>query len=597
MYQFSSKNKLLLWIGIVILLAGCGIPQATLTTTPFSTQTTTLPSTPTTVFTSSLTPTIPGPTPTAIPHALRVAVIHEPGWNADILLSAPPLPNFVNINPDGKILFTGQHLDSIFEVREGGNISVFATFPGMNLEAFYYDSLGQLWLSTNSQGIYRVTDEEQPVRIAEGGVNRWFDFDSLNNLYAVDSNSTNIQKITPTGEISVLIENVSTTKIMIGPNDEIIFMDITGRLVQVMPDGELRIIATQLGFDSKFAFAPDGTLYNLDWSGLSTINIETGLINRIHWYDRFNNSGNGLAFDNTGTLYTYHPSYPIYKIDLEEQTSQLIYRPRVNTTAMAIGPEGYVYVAYGDLLPSGQSTIYRIIDEQSLEEVVRVPYGLPISLAFDDRGTGYIGVADREKDQKILTFDLSTGAITEYVQPLCYPNSIGIDPTTNYLWWFSCDLLHYKDEAGNVHNLSIPANTSNKNLFFGPNGQLYAIFWLTVTGSAVPLPHGVFTLEEDGTWVELADLSSDDPDVSLAMGAVCPDNKLYVITHLDAQALGVPNYRGNLNGVLRIEPDGTLEIVAGGFSVDPFIAACDQKSGDLIFTAQEAVYRLYRTSE
>ena len=89
-------------------------------------------------------------------------------------------------------------------------------------------------------------------------------------------------------------------------------------------------------------------------------------------------------------------------------------------------------------------------------------------------------------------------------------------------------------------------------------------------------------------------MTNEDPYITWAMAAVCPDGRLYVITHTDTGEMGISGWKGTLNGVLRLEPDGTLKLMAGGFSADAFAVACDAQTGDLIFTSIEAIYRVKR---
>ncbi len=592
-FHRCKSIRYVMLIGIISSLIGC--------------TTTTLPETPPlnpTLSNEQQTPlpsiappsptSPPRPTATRIPFALRNAVYHETGWNTDILLIPDTPPQFVNIDPDNKILFIGHQGDTIYEVNDDGSLTTYAHFPGVKLEGFHFDPSGQLWLSTNRDGIFRVNDAGKLVRVADGRTNRRFDFDSPGNLYAVDFPSPNIQKITPQGEISILVDNFPTAVIAVNSSDEVFSMDRSGRLVQIMPGGQLKTIAENLGNESNIGFAPDGTLYNLDWSGLYTIDVQVGTVNKVGWYEKYSNTGNGIVIDRLGNMYTYHPNHPIYRVSLTNRTSEMIYQAKGNTTAMALSPNGEVYLAYGDQLPSGKSTIYRLTEAGQLKEILNIPFGLALSLAFDSTGKGYIGAADRQAGSTITAFDPVTGMTTEIDQPSCFPQSIAVDPVTDDLWWFSCDQLFHRDTNGNIRNIPAPDNATNKFIFFGPDGKLYAIIWFAVTSGTIPAPHGVYSLTANETWTELVDLSTDNPYITWAMGAVCPDNSLYIITHLDAQKMGVRNWKGELNGILRLNSDGTLKTMAGGFSNDAFAVACDRQTGDLIFTTIDAIFRLHQ---
>ncbi len=578
---------------ITISMIGCGpsqpeAPSALLTEQAKTQAGNTSPA-------SSPNPTFtPKPTPTIVPYALQNVIHRELGWKTKIVRTPDSPPQFVNISPEDEVLMIVHHDDSIYKINTDGSLSVYAQFPGVKLECFHFDPSNQLWFSTNRDGTFRVDKDGNPIRIAPAGTNREFVFDSQGNLYAVDYPSNNIQKITPSGKVSVLVDNFTTAVIAINAKDEIFSTDMYGRLVQVMPDGNLKTITENLGIESWIGFAPDNTLYHLNWSGLSTIDVNTGSVTKVDWYDRYSNSGNRLVFDSKGNFYTFHPNHPIYRVSPINQTSEMIYRSKGNTTAMAIAPDGRIYVAYGDQLPSGESVVYQINSDESLQEIVKVPYGLALSLAFANSGTGYLGVADRDKGEMILTFDPITGIVSDLTKPKCYPYSIDVDPITDYLWWFSCNQVHFMNESEIISDLPIPENTRAKYLFFGPDGKLYAILWFPEPGQGQPAPHGVYTRMEDGNWTEIANLTNEDPYVTWAMGTVCPDNSLYVITHMDVKKMLISNIKGTLNGVLRLEIDGNLDFIAGGFSVDAFAIHCEKQTGDLVFTAIDAIYRLYK---
>jgi sugar lactone lactonase YvrE len=371
-------------------------------------------------------------------------------------------------------------------------------------------------------------------------------------------------------------------------------MDHSGNLMQLLPNRESRRIASGIPLEMSIEFAPDGTLYGLDWTGLFTIDIETGDVTKLNWFDPFSNNGDQFDFDSQGNMVTFHANHPIYEVSLAEKTCEMRYHPRGNTTAMALDPAGVLYLAYGNQLPSGESVVYRLKEQGDLEEVLRLSYGLPLAMAFDAQGTGYISLSDRVEGQAIHSFDPQTGASQTYVQPQCYPQSLAVDPVTDYLWWVSCDDVYYRDGSGVDRKIAAPEGSNNKYLFFGLDGTLYAMLWFGSYGGSEAMPHGIFQLAPDGSWTEVADLTNDDPFITWAMGAVCPDGTIYTVTHMDVQLLGIQGI-GSLNAVLRVEPNSELTTIAGGFPVDAFAVLCEQETGDLLFTTIEAIFRFYKT--
>jgi hypothetical protein len=516
----------------------------------------------------------------------------EDGWKAEIVRRAGIIPWQVTIGPNDEVLVIGQYEDTIYRVEDNGDLSVYAIFPGMQILYINFDPSGTLYFSAGmGRKIYRVNEFGIPKLVAQN-VNRFFEFDSSGNLIAGDHSFPGIQEIKPGGTVSALApDDVIVRSLAVGPQDEIVWMDHDGNLLQLLPQLEYRTVASGLPLEIGIEFAPDGTLYGLDWTGLFAIDLETGEVTKQSWFDRFSNNGNGFDFDSQGNMVTFHPNHPIFKVSLAEETSEMLYHPRGNTTTMALDPEGEIYLAYGDQLPSGETVLYHLGAQGDLEEVMRLAYGEPLAIAFDGTGQGYISLSDRQKGETIISFDPDTGTNQEYTQMRCYPQSIAVDPVTDNLWWVSCDDVYYRDESGEEHIVAFPDGSSNKYIFFGQDGALYAILWFGSYGGADAMPHGVFRLQPDGTWVELADLTNDDPFITWAMGAACPDGTIYTVTHMDVQTLGIQGI-GTLNAVLRVEPNGDLTTIAGGFPVDAFTVLCEPKTGDLLFTTIEAIFRL-----
>lgn len=507
-----------------------------------------------------------------------------------VYLSETP-PWVVRAGPNDEVLIHKTHTDTIYQVGDGGKLDVYAAFPNFEIEEFGFDRLGNLWFSTNANKLYEVKNGS-PVLIAQN-VNHRFAFDSLGNVYAVDFPSHGIQKITPDGNVTVLASDVVTSWIDVGPNNEIVVMS-NGRLIQVQPDGQWRVVADGLGLEASSLFAPDGKVYILDtrW-GINIIDLKTGTKQHLSWYDKFSNTGISGAFDHSGRMLTWHPNMPVIRLDFNAKTAEVVYRQRGNTAAMALGPDGNLYVAYGNLLANGETTLYRIVDKTTLEEIFRVPYGFALSIAFAPDGTGFLGVGDREKDGRIYQFDLDTGDFKDLLKPQCWPNSLAVNPLTGNLWWFSCNYIHERDNAGKIRNYPIPQGTSDKSLAFAPDGTLYAVFHFGYSTAEKVAKYGIYRREADDSWTELTDLTHSDPGIVMAMITVCSDGNLYAVQHLYGNEVGI-DYRGIGNTVFLINrTTGDRTPLAWGISPDASVVVCSQEN-HLFFTTIDGIVEFYK---
>ena len=213
-------------------------------------------------------------------------------------------------------------------------------------------------------------------------------------------------------------------------------------------------------------------------------------------------------------------------------------------------------------------------------------------------GHGYLGVADRVKQAMIFSFDPVTGRFDPLFQgfPYCFPLSIDVDPTTGDLWWFSCDSVHRRDAQGRVVDFSIPPNTTNKFLNFGPDGTLYSVLWFGVSDQTIPPPHGLYRRESDGRWTEMVDLTTNDPFITWAIATACPNRTIYLSTGVSESVLDrgrppEPGPGGFSNSLLRLEPDQTLALLAYDLPSDTFAMDCDSKTGDVVLATMAGPIR------
>jgi streptogramin lyase len=502
-------------------------------------------------------------------------------------------PAYVRIGPEGEVLAVQMGSDSIMHVHEDGSLSVYASFPGTLLLCFNFDPAGNLWFSVaNSRDLYRVNADGAPEVVATN-TNRGMEFDSQGNAYLVDFPSHDIQLLTPNGRVSVLADGFGYMRhIALGPNDELVAMDeAAGILYTVAPDGTKTELASGFGPDFTPHFAPDGTLYVLQWSGLQTVDLHTGAKRTLDWFAPYAN-GNDAVFDSQGRMYTFHPNEPIYRVDLAARTSELVFNPRGNTPAMAVAPDGGLYLAYGSELPRGETEVYRVGDNDVLTGLLTVPYGQPATLAFGPDGEGYLGVNDRSAGSALFSFDPLTGSADKISERA--PRAIAFEPQSGEMWWVEGLEVHHRPAGGREVLIPPPPNTDYRNIAFGTDGTLYAMIWTRVPDFTTPAPHGIYRLQDDGSWLLLADMTMKDPNISLANVFTCANGTVITLASIDPDMISPTRDYTSFNALLQMQDDSSLKLLAYDLNIDGFTAQCVGPNVDVYFTTSGGVYRYHQ---
>jgi streptogramin lyase len=393
--------------------------------------------------------------------------------------------------------------------------------------------------------------------------------------------------IDPDGATEVISDAVGGRKFAIGPQGEIVALS-GGNIVRVSDRGEITQIASGYGPEPWLTFGPDGLLYVTHWTGVDVIDLESGSVTSIPWLQNSNISESG-TFAPDGRLLMYHPNTDVYAVDLAAQSVGVYHQVTSNSWAMAASPGDSIYIAFGDGRANGETTIYRVLDIQTLEPVMVVPYGLERSMTFDSQGTGYLAVGDTSTGSAIISFDPASKTFEEYHRPQCFPFSITVHPQTDQVWWEDCNRFVSLDEGGNLVEVDGPPGGENTSLGITPEGEFYAIAFFNRANPDSPYEHRLYHWDEAGsTWNEIADLTQSDPGISLATLVSCPDGRVYTIESLGAEAL--PVNRSSYNAVRRLEPDGTLTLLGFDFAFDGLAADCDSETGKIIFTSGAGIF-------
>ena len=129
----------------------------------------------------------------------------------------------------------------------------------------------------------------------------------------------------------------------------------------------------------------------------------------------------------------------------------------------------------------------------------------------------------------------------------------------------------------------------------GADGTLYAIIWERRPVSPGPGPHRLYRLEEDRSWSELVDMSTEDPGIYWALPVVCPDGIVYSIASVDGTTISPDRTEPCFNALLRLEDDGTMRLIGYELSLDTKVAICDRSTGDIVATQHYGVLRVTRS--
>jgi hypothetical protein len=501
--------------------------------------------------------------------------------------------NFLCVGLNDEVFVIDFQGDTIYQLMEDGSMQVHMKFPGKKMDYFNIAPDGTFWFINNLDwGLYRVNDRGEPQEIAHE-MNRLFDFDTAGDLFAVDQPSDNLQKITPNGDIETIASGFRSQRVGVAPDDRVYVVTYDGELVQVEADGSLKVIAGGFGIEDTPAFTPDGTMYIMSGeAGLMKVDPSSGKVEHLKWYDHYRNIGGSLVFDRQGIGYIFHPNQPLYRMDLQAQTLDMIYSPYGNSWALGADPlTEEVYVAYGDHLPGGTTSLFHVDANGDLQKMGEVPYGMEVSMTFSPDGMGYLSVGDNDKGPMIYSFNAQDGTLREFYQPQCFAQGMAVEPQTGALWWTECNKLASYEAGQAKQTIPYLEGVNNSTIAFGADGTLYALAWLRAQAPNLPMAHGIYRYE-NGNWVQLKDMTARDPGITLAELAMCPDGHIYVTASIDGEDVSPGRTYSSMSALLRFEEDNSLSLIGydlGNF--DPLAITCSQ-SGTVYFTNAEGIYSI-----
>lgn len=509
----------------------------------------------------------------------------EPGTQAEVLWRSEFLPWWVRTGPEARVLAVTDGGDSIYELKPDGTLEVAFRCPGVVIETFAAASDGALWFASRDGGRLYRADPDGSVEILAQNGNRNLEAGPDGSVYAME---IGLVRIDPDGTQTRIAGDVGGRKFAIGPNGEIAALR-NGEIVRISESGEFTSIASGYGPEPWLAFGPDGRLYVTHWTGVDVIDLESGEVSGIPWL-KDSNIGESGAFGPDGRLLLYHPNTDVYAVDLEAETVELYHQVISNSWAMAANPGDAVYMAFGNDLANGQTSIYRVVDEQTLERVASVPYGIERSMVFDAQGIGYLAVGDQAVGGAIYSFDPASGETELYHSPQCFPGGLAVHPQTGRIWWNDCNrTFESLDENGRLVVIDAVSGGENATLAITPAGEFYSVTFFHRDDPNTRYQHGLYLWNEAGSaWEQVADLTQSDPGITLSTPVACPDGRVYTVESLDGSNL--PVGRSSYNAVRRLEADGSLTLLGFDFAFDGLAADCDPATGQIIFTSGAGIF-------
>ncbi|MBN1777022.1 MAG: hypothetical protein JW811_02775 [Clostridiales bacterium] len=504
------------------------------------------------------------------------------------------VPNFVCLDQNDQIFAINNDGDTIYQVWDTGEVSAVFSLPGQIIACIGFDSENTLWFTTGARQLYKVDGSGNKKLVVRDGANRLFRIDSQDNLFAVDmyGYDKTIQIISPEGTVKEIAWNMDISYHAIGPDDTVLVLNYKGEILQIEANGRKTVIGKRDSFDAGLAMAPNGMVFLLD-DQIRTLDIETGTIMPVAWYaEKYGMVLFNADFDSAGRMYLYSGNTGLYRVDFQARTVKQILSPRGSTMAMTVNGVGNVYLAYGDNLPGGTSTVYQV-DEGKLTAIATVPGGIPRGLAASGQDTLYIATEDRETVPYIYSLNLLTGKYKKVQRIERNLDSLLVHPKTGRLWWsIRYDKVYYINSKGDVSWIRMIDNPDDIFLDFGPDGTLYAVIWKFRTVQPGPGPHSLYKLGEQSAWVELADMLTQDPGIWWALPVTGLDGSVYSVASIDGKMIA--NWRSNssFDAVLRLDDDGGFTLIGYDFPYDCMAAACDPNTGDILFSHSSGVYRM-----
>jgi formylglycine-generating enzyme required for sulfatase activity/DNA-binding beta-propeller fold protein YncE len=394
--------------------------------------------------------------------------------------------------------------------------------------------------------------------------------------------------------------NSDGTDRAVSPDGMTYFADWTkGVIIRDEGNGTKKTIVDGLSINDPIYldFGPDGMLYFTDRCTFRQVNAAGGPIKTYDFMRNVNSEVlciKDFALESTGdVVFVSHTSSNIIRASLQKEKLQVVVPGTLNSPAMAISPEGKIFVGQTAEYPIEPSRVVRLEDDGKTSVVAEVP-GFLYAIAFVPDGslygTSFVFNHDRNFAEFWLYRVLNNGTVQMIMhrssinQQIYKLHTLSVNPLTG-------DLVGFDD-------------VSKRAVRFSPDGKQESVF-----GPILPYPvwSGRAVVDSEGaTWLlviaEQGQLRG--PSVNRELYRISPNGETKLIAKLpylrgcctqEAMTVGPDNVAYIILSpefdLIRVHKDGSIEKLANNLPIDPLGIAVD-RTGGIVFSSSDGIFLL-----
>jgi hypothetical protein len=494
-------------------------------------------------------------------------------------------PLAIAINSDGEIFVTGHDDGDVYHVHEDGSVTSSVYSVGIYHRAMDFDTEDNLYVVSDT-ALWKVAPDGTATLLVS-------DFDAYQlvvgpsgDIFALGPGTTDVLRVTPGGVVSVYATGfIQANDVEVNPiTGEVYVADWgTGDIFRANPDGTITPISAGPADNTFIAISPEGKLYASYNGGLLQVSYADGTRTILPWASSGGGSYNCdltislIEFDQQGRIVSGDYTLgDIARLNLEEETIEVLVQGNVNPTALAVAPnEGGVYIGQPSKFCNGNGKILHVESDGSTNVIVDDLPPNVTSIAFDSNGLGYASCGDG-----IYTF--TTGGITNRL--LTEPNGpqkLAIDPTTNLLWGAGYDYLWHLDATDQLVKIPYPVEqaTHSPRLAFTPDGTAY-VYTCERDDPNLPKP-GIYSFNpDDSSFTMFFDFAGTPYECTGGAMTASQDGYLYWMIY----------------DVLKFTPSGDWSIFAVIPGGDTLEIVSDPDNTDLYFGNAAGIFRVFEAN-
>ena len=511
-------------------------------------------------------------------------------------------PCHIAISPSGRIVITEWASgEQINELKEDGTVTPYCDPPSYDNRGVAFDADGNLYVSDVSCVLWKIAPDGSTEQLATDFIGYQMDIDASGNVYATGGEGHVLQRATPDGRVSTVASGFAEAiELAVSPTTGDIFVyDMgAGVIYRVEPGGTKTALVRGVQQEWNYiACSSDGRLFMM-MDGLFEISTTTGEMTSIPWLRECytNLFPADFAFDPQGRIVAVDITYNhVVRFDLAQQRMDVLWQGAGNTRALAVSPEGDVYMGITHPSRTGTGSVVRIDDAGNM-----IPYLTSLlpdvtGLGFAPDGTAYVlatGEASGEMVTQLYTVD-PAGRIESVVAlpSVAWEGEFAVNPVTGDIWGIGPGVLWTIDSGGTIETMpSTDAGRIIESLTFTPNGDLYIVAYPSEDSDTIPVEGALYRVDVVTRQFEyVADLSTVWMCCPLGRIGGGHDGNVYWVGHGD---LYTPNHVHDMH-MLRITPGGSVELFAQHLPMDPCAVTCDPGSLDLYFASGNGVFHIY----